>query len=483
MPFKPSLAAVALALLAGCGLVDRVHARQLAREGNAAYRASDFPGAARLYRDAIRLDPATPNVYLNLGYALFSLYDPDSPRAEARQAAADAMDAFDRHLASVPGDEKAKTFRVKTLLRAAPHDAAMADRAYRLFAGMLAANPADNEARQYLLTLFIDTRRYEQALHHFEPQLAAHPDDVETMKILAVLADKSGRTQDAVDWYRRRAEAADAARGPAFFYELGTYAWNVLQYQPDREKGEAGLRLADQGIEAERRAMALKADYAEAMAYANLLYLRRAALETTPQAKYEDEQRAYELRTEAARILGLRGDEAKAPEPPAEASGPGAGAPGPSATAPVPSAMPTVPSGDVSVPAAGASVPDGRPSVPARTTDLGARTTDREARTTDPGARTTDREARAADPGARTTDREARAAREPARTPFLSLERENAANRAAAARALEDLRRLEAQADAARERADRALREARELTDSLRRERTGDAGVQAAAPR
>lgn len=302
----------AAALLAGlvlsaCGAVDTVRARQLAREGNSLYRASDYHGAIAKYREAIQLDPETPNVYLNLGYALFSVFDPSATSPEDRKAAAQAIEAFDKHLLQQPKDDKAKAFRIKILLRAAPGDPAMADKAYAHFAELLAQNPGDVEVKQFLVTLFIDCRRYPLAVRHFEPALAKNPEDVDTMKVLAIIADKSGETQAAVDWYRRRAEATkDEAKRAAFYYELGTYAWNTLHYSPDKAKGVAALVLADQGIEAERRAMALKSDYAEAMAYANLLFLKRAAAEPTEQGKYFDEQTAYEYRTEAGKILGAR---------------------------------------------------------------------------------------------------------------------------------------------------------------------------------
>ncbi|MGC4113517.1 MAG: tetratricopeptide repeat protein [Myxococcales bacterium] len=321
---RKAAAALALALvLPACGALDTVKARQLAREGNALYRASDYHGAIAKYHEAIKLDPNTPNVYLNLGYALFSIFDPSAVKADDRKAAAEAIEAFDKHLVQQPKDDKAKAFRIKILLRAAPGDPAMADKAYAHFAELLAANPNDVEVKQYLVTLFIDCRRYAQAVKHFEPALEKNPEDVDTMKVLAIIADKSGETQAAVDWYRRRAEATkDPAKQASLYYELGTYAWNTLHYSPDKAKGVAALILADQGIEAERRAIALKSDYAEAMAYANLLFLKRAAAETTEQGKYFDEQTAYEYRTEAGKILGAR------KEKEAAAAATAAGAPG-----------------------------------------------------------------------------------------------------------------------------------------------------------
>ncbi len=309
-----ALAAAMVLLGTACGALDTVKARQLARDGNALYRASDYHGAIAKYREAIRIDPATPNVYLNLGYALFSVYDPQSDKPESRDAASEAIAAFDQHLLRSPGDDKAKSFRIKILLRAAPKDRAAADKAFALFSELLAQNPQDSEARQFLVTLFIDCRWYGQAEKYFETALKQKPDDLETMKVLAIIADKSGETQAAVDWYRKRAEAsANPVSRAALFYELGTYVWNLMQYQPDRAKGIDGIRLADQGIEACRRAMALKAEYAEAMVYGNLLYLKRGPLETNEQARYFDENLAFQLRTEAAKIFSARKESGAAP--------------------------------------------------------------------------------------------------------------------------------------------------------------------------
>jgi tetratricopeptide (TPR) repeat protein len=312
---RASLGAL-LVLAAGCGAIDTIKARGLARDGNAMYRASDYRGAIAKYREALALDPATPNVYLNLGYALFSIYDPQSDKPEDRAAAADAVAAFDQHLVRSPKDDKAKSFRIKILLRAAPRDRPTADKAYAVFSQLLEQNPNDSEARQFLVTLFIDCKWYDKAVQHYEARLREKPDDVETMKILSIIADKSGQTQPAIDWYRRRAEAtADPAKQASLFYELGTYVWNLMQYQPDRAKGVEGIRFADQGIEACRRAMALKASYAEAMVYANLLYLKRGLLETSEQARYFDENLAFALRTEAGKILGARKESEAAAAP------------------------------------------------------------------------------------------------------------------------------------------------------------------------
>jgi len=296
-------APLVLLLLSGTGC-DVIEARGLAREGNEAYLAFDYRTAIDKYHQAMELDPETPNLYLNLGYAYFSIFDPTSDEKDEREAAIEAVEAFEKHLERNPEDDAARVFQIKTLIKAAPHDEKMADRALETFLKMLERNPEDHEARQYLITLFIDCQRYEDAVAFFRKELEAEPDDVETMKILAIIADKSERTQEAVDWYWRRAEQVDDPEKKAsLYYEVGTYAWNLLHYQPDRMQGVEAIKLADQGIEACNKAMALKDRYAEAMVYGNLLYLKRARFEPTEEARSFDQVRAFELRKAAGKIM------------------------------------------------------------------------------------------------------------------------------------------------------------------------------------
>jgi cytochrome c-type biogenesis protein CcmH/NrfG len=298
---------IAASLATGCGLTDTISARRLAREGNSLYRSSDYRGAIGKYQEAIKKDPSTPNIYLNIGYAYFSIYNPGGDSDLEKNAAAAAVEAFDRHLEQKPQDEAARVFQIKALLAGAPYDAKLAQRARQTFLGMLEKNPDDQEARQYLITLFIDCKLYQEAVEFFSRHLKEKPDDVNTMKILAIIADKSGRVQDAVDWYWKRAEAvADPEKKAVMFYEVGTYAWNLLHFQPERVKGAEAIKLADQGIAATLRASQLKNEYAEAMVYANLLYLKRMLYESEEVARSWDNELAYHLRVEAGRIMQAR---------------------------------------------------------------------------------------------------------------------------------------------------------------------------------
>jgi Flp pilus assembly protein TadD len=300
-------AALCFALL-GCGLPDAIRARRLAREGNGRYLDGDYAGAIAKYLEAQKVDPETPNLYLNLGYAYFSIFKPDEAGADhgIRNALA-AIDAFEQHLRRNPNDEAARVFQSKILLKAAPYDESIADHAMEIFLGLLKKNPKDVEARQYLISLFIDCKRYDDAVAFFGAELERNPGDAEAMKILAVIAERCKRTQDAVGWYLARAKiAARQEQKAEFLYEVGTYIWGLLHYHPERVAEAEALPLIEQGLAATRQAMALKKDYAEAMAYTNLLLLKRADREPTEEAKYKDQMEALQLRREAERILRQR---------------------------------------------------------------------------------------------------------------------------------------------------------------------------------
>lgn len=301
--------------ICSCGLTDTIKARQLAREGNALYNASDYHGAIEKYIEARKLDPDTPNLFLNLGYSYFSIYAPEAADVQDRQAAHEAIAAFEEHLRRFPNDENARSFKIKTLLKAAPYDVKFANQAKDLFIEMLRENPSDHEARQWLINLFIDCKRYDDALDFYKPVLQTTSDTIEAMKILAIIADKSNYLQEAVDWYWRRAMVTQEPEKKAlFFYEVSTYIWNLLQYQPDRVGGMVAIRLVDQGIEAAKRATKLKDNYAEAMVYGNLLYLKRAQFEPDELSTSWDLEAAYDLRSEAGKIISERRKEDPQPD-------------------------------------------------------------------------------------------------------------------------------------------------------------------------
>jgi tetratricopeptide (TPR) repeat protein len=113
---------------------------------------------------------------------------------------------------------------------------------------------ADLLARLGLLLSFLDPSRRSDAEEHLKAALAANPEHGAALAGLGVLAELSGRRDEAGSWLERAARAA-----PDDFLVQYHYGLNRLELGPDR----AALR---QAAEAFRRAVALRPDFGDAWA-------------------------------------------------------------------------------------------------------------------------------------------------------------------------------------------------------------------------
>jgi len=113
---------------------------------------------------------------------------------------------------------------------------------------------ADLLARLGLLLAFLDPSRRTDAEEHLKAALAAHPEHGGALAGLGVLAELSGKKDEAASWLERAARAA-----PDDFLVQYHHGLARLELAPDR----AALR---QAAEAFRRAVALRPDFGDAWA-------------------------------------------------------------------------------------------------------------------------------------------------------------------------------------------------------------------------
>jgi len=220
------------------------------REGTSAYSAGDYRAAAQRFRAAVRLEPSLATAHLNLGMTALALFSA-APRGTGRdRMASEAIAALQRY----------------SELR-----------------------PADPRPRAMLLSLWIDSGRYDDALGYFRARHERNPRDAETVKLLGVINSKAGRFEEALSWYRRRTDLSP--REPEAHYAVGTLCWERLH---DRTEiaGADRRAIADAGIAALGRATELRRDYAEAWTYLNLLYRERAIGQASEEARRKDLQTA-----------------------------------------------------------------------------------------------------------------------------------------------------------------------------------------------
>lgn len=230
-------------LVAGC---DTLHARHLANSAVALYRSGDFQGAAEKFDRAVELDPRIPTIFLNQGFTYLALYTASPKSKEGYEAGGRAVRAFQRYLALAPDDPRGKNYLVQT---------------------------------------FVDTNRYEDAVAYFKPEIERQPPSLAAVTTLGLIASKTGRIDDALNWYQRRVALAPA--DPDGHYSLGVLIWEHLHYHSNIT-GQERLALSDQALGSLRKAVELRPHAFESYTYINLVYRERIAGESAEAAKMAD---------------------------------------------------------------------------------------------------------------------------------------------------------------------------------------------------
>ena len=190
------------------------------------------------------------------------------------------------------------------------------------FQNAVSLDPGLENARLYLATAYtqlyipeVDTpdnlRLAEQAIDQFKAVLQHDPKSVTSVKGIAYLYLQQKKFDDAKAYYHKALEIDP--NDPESYYTLGVIAW-TQSYKPRmEERAKLGLKpdeplkdkkvcqslrdanwaIIQDGLDSLNKALQLRPDYDDAMAYVNLLYRERADLECgDPAARAADEKTA-----------------------------------------------------------------------------------------------------------------------------------------------------------------------------------------------
>jgi tetratricopeptide (TPR) repeat protein len=224
----------------GCqGTIARLKANYATKQGNEAYKAQDFLKAIEWYRYATYLNADLDLAYYNSALSYLALYRPGS-----------------KH----------------------PKDIRYSEQAIANLKRYLAVHPDSEDAKNYLLTVYLGAERFDEAGEFFQTELKAHGDDPQRasqlMQIIGVIYTKKGDFDTALEWYKKRADLEK--ENPEVLYTIGVLCWDKVY------KGGLQLELArrneliDMGLDYLNRASALRTDYMEAVSYINLMYREKA---------------------------------------------------------------------------------------------------------------------------------------------------------------------------------------------------------------
>ncbi len=255
-------AVCALAVLLSTAACNKFQSRSEIRAGNELFRVGKYDTALAKYSRALQLDPDEKKIYKNIGLAYMGMYQPGSKHPKDLEYAQKAIDYLQKYIQAYPDDKKAP---------------------------------------EYLVTMYLNSGRVDDALTFFQNYTQQHPTDAKAKETMANLYFQKADFPNGV----RMMEEAMRITGPKkeTYETIGAQAWDKAHNYPDLND-EQRQQVITQGIDAENKALAIDADYTEALAFINLLYREQAKLEqkTDPQKAAEDLAKADEYRNKAIEL-------------------------------------------------------------------------------------------------------------------------------------------------------------------------------------
>src|SRR5271165_206169 len=223
------LVAVAL-FTAGC---DKLKARDNINSGTAAFKAGNFAEAADHFKTAVALDPKLPNVRIYLATAYLQQYIPGTETAENKKYAQEAMEELQETLKDEPNN--------------------------------LLAN-------EYVANIYYQMKDFPKAEEWNKKVTELDPKNKEAYYTLGVIPWTSfiGPDREARLNEKMRPEDPGPLKDAKEKAALKEKYWGALT----------------QGVEYEKKALAVDPEYENAMAYMNLLIRYRADLDDTKE-QYE----------------------------------------------------------------------------------------------------------------------------------------------------------------------------------------------------
>jgi len=262
----PRLAKSILVFLLGFAIgCQEVGARHDIQEGNKLYYAGKYDDAIKRYTESLGVQKDLAIGWFNLGLAHLALFAPGLKTPENEAHAQGAIDALQHYLQ---------------------------------------LEPKDTQARDYLLSTFIDSGHYELAIKYFEAKLEKDPNDVDAVAQLAQLNQMASRYDEAIKWHKKKSEMVTSIDLKAdSWYSIGVLDWRRLNNHAEIQ-GPERVRIADEGIGWLQKADGARKAHSPTLSYLNLLYRERALGTDLSYARAVDTASAqvyYKAATDAAK--------------------------------------------------------------------------------------------------------------------------------------------------------------------------------------
>jgi tetratricopeptide (TPR) repeat protein len=265
-PLPILLALLLLApVLGGC---QKVRARAEMKKGNEMYHDEAYREALAQYQKGLRLDPTATFAWRSVGLSALALYRPGDNSKANREMGELATQAFEKYLEDYPDDEK---------------------------------------VRDYLISTYVNTKKYDQALAYLEKQAQANPDNGAIQASRVRLLIESDRLPQASEVARNMPSGQPKAEA---LYSIGVSTWDKSFHGADRPIEER-QRFVDLGLTSMDQALKINPEYFEALVYYNLLFREKAKMELDGTKRLEYMAKADEYVTKAKAVRKKQVEEEK----------------------------------------------------------------------------------------------------------------------------------------------------------------------------
>jgi tetratricopeptide (TPR) repeat protein len=303
-PFK-LLRVVALVLFVGlsttaCGKYSIGNLRSLMafKEANELYKKGDYPKAIDAYQRAIQHNPEFGITYFFLGNSYDLMYKPGRKGEPENDVNLTKAVEYYNKATQVIKDEDIQGPQIRKLayeyLIAAYGVDKLNDfaQAEPIAQKLITMEPGEPGNYQSLGKLYEDQGRYEEAEAMFRKAIAARPSDPLGHMVLAGYFNRQGQFEKTMEAWEERAKVEP--NNPEAHHTIAIYYWEKV-FKDYTLKADTKRAYLTRAVAAEDSALALHADYMEALTYKNILLRLQANME-------KDQKKVKALIEEADRL-------------------------------------------------------------------------------------------------------------------------------------------------------------------------------------
>jgi tetratricopeptide (TPR) repeat protein len=134
----------------------------------------------------------------------------------------------------------------------------------------------DERVRNYYVALLRSADRTEKVVAYYEAQLKANPQNATLVSQLAEIYAKKGDFDNALKYYQQRTQIEP--QNKEAWYTIGVVCWERGKNAGPTLPPEDQEKLIQTGLDAMDKALAIDANYFEALVYTGLLWRQRSSL-------------------------------------------------------------------------------------------------------------------------------------------------------------------------------------------------------------